>query len=196
MANILHATAPLMTGLFRAWHGWIAAAALLLPMAWAAGAGAGDSAPAIRDILQAVIRDADIQTLSPRSGEEPGRTAPAPPAAEPGPALVEPVRAAVLVAGLILLALLGLGSLLLIGRIAVTLVRRRRSRPAAAPLAPLADPAASRDAPDPDETERLARRGDFSGAIHLLLLRALGRIEPRLLRALPRALASREVLRR
>jgi uncharacterized protein DUF4129 len=165
-------------------------------MAWTAAAGAGDDAAAIGDILQTVIRDADIQTHSPRSSEESGKAVPS--AAETGLAFPEPVRAVVRTAGLVLLVLLGLGSLLLIGGLVGPLVRSRGGRPAVPSVEPMADPAspAAGDTPDPDEIERLARGGDFSGAIHLLLLRALGQLERRRDGLLPRSLTSREILRR
>src|SRR5258708_17212631 len=112
-----------MTGRSRARHGWVAGAVLVLVMAWTAAAGAGDGAAGIGAILQAVIRDADIQT---RSGEESGKAVPS----AAGLAFPGSLRAVARVAGLILLVLLGLGGLLLIGRIVVPLVRSRGCRPA------------------------------------------------------------------
>ena len=64
-------------------------------------------------------------------------------------------------------------------------------------LAPTADPPPPAiDAPDADESERLAEAGDFSAAIHLLLLLAVDRLQGHGRAVLPRCLTSREVLGR
>jgi hypothetical protein len=159
---------------------------ILVVGAWAAVAGAADRA-AIDRIVQAVIHDDGIQTRSPLSGEPEQATLTL-------PAWVKAVARAV---GYILLALLAIGGVVLLGSGAVATVRRRATRRPAAVLTPVADPPVPAvEAPDADETERLARGRDFSAAIHLLLRLAIDRLERHRGAVLPRCLTSREVLAR
>ena len=162
-------------------------------VAWAAAAAAADPA-AIDRIVQAVIHDEGIQTRSPLSGE-PVQAGAA--ATQPLMTLPEPVRAAARAAGYVLLAALLIGGVILLSSGAVAMVRRPGARGAAPALAPTGDPPPPAiDAPDADESERLAEAGDFSAAIHLLLLLAVDRLQGHGRAVLPRCLTSREVLGR
>jgi hypothetical protein len=166
--------------------GCMAVLVILVVGAWAAVAAAADRA-AIDRIVQAVINDDGIQTRTPLAGEpeQPTLTLPA------------WVKAVARAAGYILLALLAIGGLVLLGSGVVATVRRRATRRATTVLTPVADPPVpAARAPDPDETERLARAGDFSAAIHLLLLLAVEQLERHRGAVLPRCLTSREVLAR
>jgi len=172
--------------------GRAAAFVILAIVAWAAAAVAADHA-AIDRILQAVIHDDGIQTRSPLSGE-PAQAGAATPRALTVP---EPVKAAARAAGYVLLAALLIGGVFLLGSGAVAMVRRSGARRAAPVLVPAAEPTPPAvDAPVADESERLARAGDFGGAIHLLLLLAVDRLQRHRGAVLPRCLTSREVLRR
>jgi len=165
---------------------------ILAIVAWAAAVGAADRA-AIDRILQAVIHDDGIQTRSPLSGEpvQAGAATTPPPLTLP-----EPIRAAARAAGYALLAALLIGGAILLGSGGVAMVRRSGARGAAPPATTADPPPLAVDAPIADESERLAQAGDFSAAIHLLLLLAVDRLQGHGRAALPRCLTSREVLRR
>jgi hypothetical protein len=164
--------------------GRVAVLVILAVLAWAAAAGAADRA-AIDRVVQAVIHDDDIQTQPPGEPEQATLTL---------PAWVKAVARAV---GYILLALLAIGGVVPLGLGAVATVRRRATRRTAAVLTPVADPPVPAvEGPDADETERLARAGDFSAAIHLLLRLAVDRLERHRGALLPRCLTSREILAR
>jgi hypothetical protein len=164
----------------------VAVLVILVVAAWTAVAGAADRATIDR-IVQSVIQDDDIQTRLPLSGEPEQAIFTLP------PWFKDVVRAL----GYILLAGAAIGGLVLLGSGAVATVRRRTTRRGATVLTPVADPPGPAvEAPDPDETERLARAGDFSAAIHLLLRLAVDRLERHRGAVLPRCLTSREVLAR
>ena len=162
----------------------VAVLVILVVGAWAAVAGAADRA-AIHRVLQAVIDDDGIQTQPPGEPDQSTLTL---------PAWVAAVARAI---GYILLAGLAIGVLVLLGAGAVATVRHRATRRPATVLTPVADPPMPGvEAPDADDAERLARAGDFSAAIHLLLLLAIDRLERHRGTVLPRCLTSREVLAR
>lgn len=159
---------------------------ILVVGTWTAVAGAADRAT-IGRIVQAVIHDNGIQTRLPLSGEPEQATL----------TLPAWVKEAARAAGYVLLTAAAIGGLVLLGSGAVATVRRRATRHPATVLTPVADPPVpALEAPDADETERLARAGDFSAAIHLLLRLAVDRLERHRGAVLPRCLTSREVLAR